>query len=78
MLVDVRDIYKDISLYMEKEVTVQGWVRNHRKQACFGFIDFSDGTCFEHLQLVYTDELKEFEDVPGDKIIDEYLKNEKK
>ena len=36
-----------------KEVTVHGWVRNHRPQKEFGFIDFSDGTAFKHLQIVY-------------------------
>ena len=40
MKVDVRDIYKDIDLYMDKEVTLQGWIRNHRKQKEFGFIAF--------------------------------------
>ena len=35
------------------EVVVEGWIRNHRKQKEYGFIDFSDGTCQEHLQIVY-------------------------
>ena len=33
--------------YIGKEVTVQGWIRNHRKQKDFGFIDFNDGTFFK-------------------------------
>ena len=46
-----------------KKVTVCGWVRNHRKQKEFGFIDFSDGTCLKHLQIVYDNKLKEFEEI---------------
>ena len=58
---DVRDLFeKD---YKGKNVTICGWIRNHRKQKEFGFIDFSDGTYFEHLQVVYDNSLKNFEDI---------------
>ena len=60
---DLRDLLKEIKKYEGKEVTLKGWIRNHRKQKEFGFIDFSDGTCFNHLQLVYDDKLKEFDDI---------------
>ena len=45
------------------EVVVQGWIRNHRKQKEFGFIDFSDGTTQQHLQIVYDNNLSNFEDI---------------
>lgn len=57
---DVKDITKDL---IGKEITVQGWIRNHRKQATFGFIDFSDGTSFKHLQIVYDESIKNFDEV---------------
>lgn len=60
MKLDVKDIYKDVKSYIDKEVTLQGWIRNHRKQKEFGFIDFSDGTCFKHIQLVYDNKLDSF------------------
>ena len=60
---DVKDLIKDTKKYMNKEVTLQGWIRNHRKQKEFGFIDFADGTCFEHVQLVYDDKNKDFEEI---------------
>ena len=65
---DVKELLKDIKKYESKEVTLQGWVRNHRKQKEFGFIDFSDGTCFKHLQLVYTNKLSDFEEITKIKI----------
>ena len=58
---DVRDVYLQKDELLGKEVKLEGWVRNHRKQAHFGFIDFSDGTDFKHLQIVYEDDLKDFE-----------------
>ena len=63
MKLDVRDIYEDKEKYLDKEITLQGWIRNHRKQKEFGFIDFSDGTCFNHLQLVYDNKLENFETI---------------
>ena len=62
-MIDVKELYEKIDSYMQKEVTLSGWIRNHRKQKEFGFIDFSDGTCFSHVQLVYDNKLKEFEEI---------------
>ena len=63
MKVDIRDIYSNKDKYLNKDLILQGWIRNHRKQKEFGFIDFSDGTCFEHLQLVYDNKLNEFDSI---------------
>lgn len=60
---DLRDLLKEIKDYEEKEVTLEGWIRNHRDQKSFGFIDFSDGTCQEHLQIVYDDKLDNFNEI---------------
>ena len=60
MKLDVREINEKL---VGKEIIVEGWVRNHRKQKEFGFIDFSDGTCFNHLQIVYDDKLSTFEEI---------------
>lgn len=60
-MLDVRDLFKND--YVGKEITVNGWIRNHRKQKEFGFIDFNDGTFFENLQIVYDNSLKNFDDI---------------
>ena len=60
---DVVELIKNVKKYMNKEVVLQGWIRNHRKQKEFGFIEFADGTCFEHIQLVYDDKLDSFEEI---------------
>ena len=57
---DIKDIKKDI---IGETVTVSGWIKNHRKQAKFGFIDLNDGTCFNGLQVVYSDELNCFDEL---------------
>ena len=57
---DVKQITKEL---IGSDIKVQGWIKNHRKQKDFGFIDFSDGTSFKHLQIVYDNTLDNFEDV---------------
>ncbi len=57
---DLRDLYNKKAEYIGKEVSLHGWVRNHRKQKSIGFIDFFDGTCFNSIQLVYDDTNPEF------------------
>lgn len=59
----LKDLFDKSNEYLESEVTLKGWIRNHRKQSCFGFIFFSDGTCFKQLQLVYEDSLDDFEKI---------------
>ena len=59
----VLDLFKNKNDLYDNEVTIRGWVRNHRKQKEFGFIDFSDGTCFKHVQVVYDNKLEDFEDI---------------
>jgi len=63
MKLDVRDIYMDELKYMDKEVILEGWIRNHRKQKEFGFIDFHDGTYFKIIQVVYDNIMESFIDI---------------
>ena len=65
---DLRELFQKVNELVGKEVLLQGWIRNHRKQKEFGFIDFSDGTCFKHIQLVYDNNLEDFLDIQKLKI----------
>lgn len=58
---DIKDIYKEKEF--GKVYKVSGWVRNHRKQAKFGFIDLNDGTYFDSIQVVYDDKLDCFNEI---------------
>lgn len=39
---EIRKIYEEKPV--DKEITVKGWIRKHRKQKEIGFIDLSDET----------------------------------
>ena len=60
-MLDIKKMYEED--YIGKEIEVCGWIRNHRKQKDFGFIDFYDGTCFKSVQVVYDTKLDNFEEV---------------
>ena len=60
-LTDIKDLYRNSEAYIDKEVTVGGWVRSIRDSKTFGFIVANDGTFFEPLQIVYADKLENFE-----------------
>ena len=60
---DVKELYQNIEKLMNQKIKLQGWIKNHRKQKEYGFIDFSDGTYFKHVQLVYDNNLDQFEEI---------------
>ncbi len=60
---DLLELHKQSEDLLNKEVTLEGWIRNHRRQKEFGFIDFSDGTCFKHIQVVYDNTLENFPEI---------------
>lgn len=62
-LVNIKDLYRKKEHYLEKEVTIGGWVRSIRNSKNFGFIVINDGTFFEPLQVVYHDELENFAEI---------------
>ncbi len=53
----VKDIYRNSEKYFEKEIILEGWIRNIRALKNFGFIELNDGTFFRSIQIVYSDEL---------------------
>lgn len=65
----VRELYEltyegtDIEKDQVEYVLLQGWVKTNRAGKNVGFIALNDGTYFNHAQLVYTDELKNYADV---------------
>lgn len=63
MIIDVKKLYEKLDDYKEKKIVLQGWIRNHRKQKEFGFIDFNDGTFFKSVQIVYDDKLESFDTI---------------
>lgn len=60
---DAKELNEKYEELIDKEVVLQGWIRNHRRQKEFGFIDFYDGTCFGTIQIVYEKNLDNFDEI---------------
>lgn len=65
----IRELYEivlsasHVELDSMEYVQLQGWIRTNRSSGKIGFIELNDGTYFRNAQLVYLQELKNFEDV---------------
>ena len=62
-LVTVREIYRNREAYLDREITVGGWVRSVRDSKTFGFLVLHDGTFFETLQIVFHDKMDNFQEI---------------
>ena len=62
-VITTRELKERLDSLQGQEVTLLGWIRNHRKQKNMGFMDFFDGTCFKNPQVVYDNTLPDFEAV---------------
>ncbi|MGB4437983.1 MAG: asparagine--tRNA ligase [Sedimentibacter sp.] len=61
--IDLRDLFKSPENYYEKEILVEGWIRTIRDSKKFGFIELNDGTFMKNVQVVFENNLSNFEDV---------------
>ena len=59
----VRNLYRNEKEFLGKEIEVSGWVRKLRDQKNFGFIELNDGSFFKGMQIVYDNELENFEEI---------------
>ena len=61
--VKIRELFKNTESYLGKEITVGGWVRSNRDSKSFGFLVINDGTFFTPLQVVYHEEMENFQEI---------------
>ena len=59
----VKQIFEKPDLYMDKVVSLSGWIRTIRDSKKFGFIELNDGTFLKNLQIVIDESLDNFGDV---------------
>lgn len=62
-MLKVRDIFRDGQKYVNKEVELFGWVRKIRDQKKFGFIELNDGSFFKGVQIVFEENLENFDEI---------------
>ncbi|MCL2365134.1 MAG: asparagine--tRNA ligase [Defluviitaleaceae bacterium] len=57
MYTKFKHLYEKTSDYMQKEITVGGWIRTLRDGKSFGFIELNDGSFFKSVQVVFDENL---------------------
>ena len=58
-----RTLFRNYKEYDQKEVEICGWVKSNRGSKKFGFLVINDGTFFEPIQVVYDQEMDNFDTV---------------
>ena len=59
----VKELYKNTDEYSGKKVKLAGWIRTLRDSKNFGFIELNDGSFFNNVQVVFDNNLNNFEQV---------------
>jgi asparaginyl-tRNA synthetase len=59
----IKQLFRETSAYLNREIQLSGWVRTLRDSKTFGFIELNDGSFFKNLQVVFDDSLENFPQV---------------
>ncbi len=62
-MVRINELYQSKNEYAKKQIIVEGWIRTVRSSSNFGFIEINDGTSFNNLQIVFSKDLPNFEEI---------------
>lgn len=57
----IKKIYRETDNYSGKCIKISGWIRTVRASKSFGFIEVNDGSFFKNIQIVFGDELENFQ-----------------
>ena len=60
---DLRILFGNPSEFFDKEIRLKGWIRTLRASKQFGFIEINDGTAFKNIQIVFEDNLTNFDEL---------------
>ncbi len=61
MRTTIKQIYENQDEYLDKEIQIEGWIRNSRGSKAVGFLNVNDGTFFSGIQVVYDKDLENFD-----------------
>ncbi len=56
-----RDLIKNPDQYANQIIKIGGWIRTLRASKAFGFIELNDGTTYKNIQVVFEQDLENFE-----------------
>jgi asparaginyl-tRNA synthetase len=63
MVITIKKIFKNYKTLENKKITIQGWIKTNRSQKDLGFIMLNDGSCLSNIQIVYNNNLENFNEI---------------
>ncbi len=60
---EVKTIYREYTNFLNQNITVKGWIRSLRDSKTFGFIELNDGSFMKNIQVVFENDLANFDDI---------------
>lgn len=59
----IRELMREADSFVDKEVKIEGWIRNSRFSKNVGFIDLNDGSTFKNIQVVVGKEIENYDEL---------------
>ncbi|HOE56111.1 MAG TPA: asparagine--tRNA ligase, partial [Bacillota bacterium] len=59
----IKKLYRNTGEYINNNISVSGWVKTVRSSKNFGFIELNDGSFFKNLQIVFEEDLENFNEI---------------
>ncbi|MDD3262581.1 MAG: asparagine--tRNA ligase [Candidatus Absconditabacteria bacterium] len=59
----IMSIFSDYKSFLNQNVVVNGWIRSVRDSKSFGFIELNDGSYLKNIQVVFENDLSNFDDI---------------
>lgn len=59
----IRQLIKEAESFVDKDVKIEGWIRNSRFSKNVGFIEINDGSTFNNFQVVVPKEIENYEEL---------------
>lgn len=63
MFTEIKQLFQNTQKFKNSNIQICGWIKNIRSSKTFGFIELNDGSCFKAVQVVFDDNLENFDKI---------------
>lgn len=59
----IREVLEHYNDYLDQQMVLEGWIKTSRDSKNFGFIQLTDGSGFDGIQVVYEGDIENFKEI---------------
>jgi asparaginyl-tRNA synthetase len=59
----IKSIFEGYESMIGSDLVIKGWIRSLRDSKTFGFIEVNDGSYLKNLQVVFSNDLNNFDEI---------------